>query len=100
MPHSSKVMAIVEARRAYLHPVPYISGTVSYSTLGFKREEGVITAEKVAMIGTTAADDPGRKVNPEQAKLQAIINLTGVLQAIAIILIDIRDGKKAPPPGR
>jgi hypothetical protein len=57
----------------------------------------MITAERVLAIGTDMATDPGRKNNPELSRLQAIINLTSVMQMIAVVLIDIRDGNKAGP---
>lgn len=55
----------------------------------------MITADTVTAIGTQMGTDPGLKNNQETARLQAIINLTDVLKLIAIILIDIRDGKRA-----
>jgi hypothetical protein len=54
----------------------------------------MVTAETVAAIGTMLGTDPGMKNNQETARLQAIINLTDVLKLIAMVLIDIRDGKK------
>jgi hypothetical protein len=55
----------------------------------------MVTAEDLAAIGTGRGTDPGQKTNPETARLQAIINLTDVMKLIGIVLIDIRDGKKA-----
>jgi hypothetical protein len=56
----------------------------------------MVTAEQVVAIGIGRGTDPGQKTDPKTAQLQAIINLTDVLKLIAIVLIDIRDGKKAP----
>lgn len=55
----------------------------------------MVTVNEVLAIGTTQATDPGQKSNPDVARLQAIGNLTDVMKLIAIVLIDIRDGKKA-----
>ena len=55
---------------------------------------GKITAEQVTAIGTAPGTDTGQKNNPEVAQLQALVNLTDVMKTIAIILIDIRDGRK------
>lgn len=55
----------------------------------------MVTAEHVATIGVGRGTDPGQKTDPQTAQLQAIINLTDVLKTIAMVLIDIRDGKKA-----
>ena len=55
----------------------------------------MITAEHIAVIGVGMGTDPGMKTSPDVAKLQAIVNLTEVMKSIALILIDIRDGKKA-----
>lgn len=55
----------------------------------------MVTAQDVAAIGTGIGTDPGQKTNSDVARLQAIVNLTDVLKLVAIILIDIRDGKKA-----
>lgn len=55
----------------------------------------MVTAENVKAIGTSQATDPTQKNNPELALRQTIVNLTDVMKAIALILIDIRDGKKA-----
>jgi hypothetical protein len=56
----------------------------------------MITAESVAAIGTALGTDPSVKKDPQTQQLQATINLTSVLQCIALVLIDIRDGKKDP----
>jgi hypothetical protein len=53
-----------------------------------------IRPEQVLAIGTTPGSDPGSKVNPDVAKTQAIINVSEVLKVIALILIEIRDGKR------
>ena len=53
----------------------------------------LIRAEQVLAIGTQAAD-PGAKLNPDVAKTKAIINVAEVLKVIALILIEIRDGKR------
>jgi len=55
----------------------------------------MVTAENVTAIGMTMGTDPGQKTDPKTGQIQAIINLTNVMQLIALILIDIRDGKKA-----
>ncbi len=55
----------------------------------------MVTEKDVLAVGTGAAD-PSAKLNPDLARAQAIVNLTNVMQQIALILIDIRDGKKAP----
>jgi hypothetical protein len=39
--------------------------------------------------------NPSGKSNPSMGQLQAITNLTDVLKLIAIVLIDIRDGKES-----
>jgi hypothetical protein len=52
-----------------------------------------IRPEQVLAVGTGMAD-PGAKTNPDVAKTQAIINVGEVLKIIAIILIEIRDGKR------
>jgi hypothetical protein len=59
------------------------------------RRMQMVTAEHVATIGVGRGTDPGQKTDPQTAQLQAIINLTDVLKTIAMVLIDIRDGKKA-----
>ena len=55
----------------------------------------MVTADYVAAIGNAPGTNPGQKTDPNTAQLQAIINLTDVLKLVAIVLIDIRDGKKA-----
>ncbi len=54
----------------------------------------MVTAEQVRSIGTTPGTDPGSKRDPQTSQTQAIVNLTNVMQLIALILIEIRDGKK------
>jgi len=54
----------------------------------------MVTAEHVATIGVGRVQIQ-TKDRPTDAQLQAIINLTDVLTTIAMVLIDIRDGKKA-----
>jgi hypothetical protein len=56
----------------------------------------MITEKQVLAIGFSAGTDPSIKKDPPTQQLQATVNLTNVLQCIALILIDIRDGKKDP----
>jgi hypothetical protein len=55
----------------------------------------MVNAENVLAIGTSPTTDPSTKSNPDLALRQTVINLTDVMKAIALVLIDIRDGKKA-----
>jgi hypothetical protein len=55
----------------------------------------MVTAEAVLAVGQTPGTDPSIKRDPQTSQLQAIINLTQVMQLIALVLIDIRDGKRA-----
>jgi hypothetical protein len=63
---------------------------------GAAKEIAMITVEYVESIGTTRGTDPGQKTNPETARLQAIINLTDAVKAVAIVLIEIRDANNSP----
>jgi hypothetical protein len=54
----------------------------------------MVTEKEVTAIGTGLAD-PSAKLNPDLSRAQAVVNLTNVMQLIALILIDIRDGNKA-----
>ena len=54
----------------------------------------MVTAEHVEALGRQQGSDPTTKA-PEAARTQALINITNVLQLIALVLIDIRDGKKS-----
>jgi hypothetical protein len=56
----------------------------------------MITREQIASIGTGPGTNPGDKTG-ESASAQAIVNLTDVMKLIAMILLEIRDGKKANP---
>ena len=53
----------------------------------------MITSEQIAKIGS-GYGDPSTKKEPQNAQLQALVNLTDAVKAIALVLVDIRDGKK------
>ena len=55
----------------------------------------MITADHVAAIGSLMGTDPGSKKDPQTAQLQALVNLTEAIKAVALVLIDIRDGRKS-----
>jgi hypothetical protein len=54
----------------------------------------MVTKESVLAVGQDAASNPAIKKDPHTAQLQSIANLTTVMQLIAMVLIEIRDGKK------
>jgi hypothetical protein len=53
----------------------------------------VTTAQDITRIGT-GYTDPSSKPDAHVQQLQAMVNVTDALKAIALVLADIRDGKK------
>lgn len=58
-------------------------------------QQPIVTAAHVEKIGTLPGTDPNVKNNPDLQHLQAFVNLTDVLKLMTMVLIDIRDGRKA-----
>jgi hypothetical protein len=56
----------------------------------------MVTAETVLAVGQAPGTNPSIKSDPHTQQLQAISNLTTVMQLIALVLIEIRDGRKGP----